>query len=341
LVARYTIKKLFAGKLFLGGFKRRFNPDAIPYTLGKRHQIYILDMFHSNFRIRKLLLFVETASRRRINTLFVLRKGWNFGPSIVPVSYYVPHYTGGILSNFSAVLRHYEKNAINHFVEEFPGIVCFFTNYTIQTAQALNEARGTRTPCTYLFDATMAPHQANYGVTGSLEYGSALLLTELMSTAARRGKRKEKFLFTDIIRGRLKEILRNRGITKISPAKRLSNIVHGTSFYKPHNRRNALRRSMLRTEHFEAFFNLTVPKPENKAVGFPKYRRKSKSSIESRKHKAPQYKLFNRIDNEEQSPLLSLTKNPGKINNLPTKHKHLQRISNLFSKKKPFGKRLS
>jgi hypothetical protein len=137
LVARYTIKKLFAGKLFLGGFKRRFNPDAIPYTLGKRHQIYILDMFHSNFRIRKLLLFVETASRRRINTLFVLRKGWNFGPSIVPVSYYVPHYTGGILSNFSAVLRHYEKNAINHFVEEFPGIVCFFTNYTIQTAQAL------------------------------------------------------------------------------------------------------------------------------------------------------------------------------------------------------------
>lgn len=162
-----------------------------------------------------------------------------------------------------------------------------------------------------------------------------------MSTAARRGKRKEKFLFTDIIRGRLKEILRNRGITKISPAKRLSNVVHGTSFYKPHNRRNALRRSMLRTEQFEAFFSLTSAKADNKSMRFPKSRRKNKYSIESTKNKQPQYKLFNRVDNKEQSPLLSLMKNQTKTNNLPTKHKHLQRISNLFSKKKPFGKRLS
>jgi ribosomal protein S2 len=163
MVAGYTLKKLFAGKLFLGGFKRRFNPESTPYLLGQRHQIYILDMVHSNLRIRKLLSFVETASRRRINTLFILRKGWNFGPSLAPFSYYVEHYTGGILSNFAAVLRHCSRSQIGHYIKTFPGIVCAFTEHTAQTVHVLNEARRTRTVSTYLFDATMQPHPANYG----------------------------------------------------------------------------------------------------------------------------------------------------------------------------------
>jgi ribosomal protein S2 len=128
MVSHHTLKQLFSAKLFLGGFAQRFNPDSTPYLQGRRHQIYILDLIHSNFRIRKLLSFVETAVRRRVNVLFVLRKGWVFGPSLTPFTSYVQYYTGGVLSNFSAVLRHYKTASVAHYVPEFPVLSAFLLN---------------------------------------------------------------------------------------------------------------------------------------------------------------------------------------------------------------------
>jgi hypothetical protein len=242
MVSHHTLKQLFSAKLFLGGFAQRFNPDSTPYLQGRRHQIYILDLIQSNFRIRKLLSFIETAVRRRANVLFVLRKGWIFGPSLTPFTSFVQYYTGGILSNFSAVLRHYKSNSIAHYVPEFPGIVCFFTEYSTRSVQALNEARHTRTPCTYLFDSGMHPHPANYGVTGSLEFGSALFLSQLILTSVKRGKRKEQFLFAKIIRLHIKKVLHKQGITKLSPEKMKSSLMHKSTFFKPWKRRIAFSR---------------------------------------------------------------------------------------------------
>jgi hypothetical protein len=112
----------------------------------------------------------------------------------------------------------------------------------MRSAQALNEARHTRTPCTYLFDSGMHPHPANYGVTGSLEFGSALFLSQIILTAVKRGKRKEQFLFAKIIRLQLKKILRKQGITKLSSEKMKSTLIHKATFFKPWKRRIAFLR---------------------------------------------------------------------------------------------------
>jgi ribosomal protein S2 len=191
--------------MFLGGQKRQWNPQTIPYIAGARNHIYIIDILHSAIRLKKWLLFVSIASRKRSLLLFVLRPAFEVMLQMIePIALSVIKWKGGILSNYRCVSSQFpfarkpnwnavQWQRVNDYEKlTVPHIVISFAEYYDKGDVCLDEARKTRTPSCTLADTALAPYSATFQVFSNPNFEASSFVTHLTLAAIRKGKRIER-----------------------------------------------------------------------------------------------------------------------------------------------------
>lgn len=187
--------RALSARLFLGTFRKKVNSNMSPYILGHRQAISILDLTNSVFRLQKFLLFLKCAIKQRAMLFTIFNPtSLSLSPALLSLDQsFSPKWIGGVLTNYASCCYFFLNALSGHYApHKFPGALI------TENVYALNEARLTRTPSTFLADSASNVYLASYGIVGNCAFLAFKLLIELSVSAISQGLRAQKLSFGNL-----------------------------------------------------------------------------------------------------------------------------------------------
>ena len=135
LTLKLTINQMLLSNVHIGHTKKFLNVSIKPYLLGKRNNIYILNVMHTGFQFKLLINFLINIIAMRQKFLIIKdRDIFNFRKllNLNNIYFYDKKWIGGSLTNFRKVRQSSKFKDDNNFYNSLgsmrymPSLVFFF-----------------------------------------------------------------------------------------------------------------------------------------------------------------------------------------------------------------------
>jgi small subunit ribosomal protein S2 len=182
------VSDLIKAGLHLGHYRSRWKPLNLPYILGERHGLHVIDVTQTLAHLRRAANFVQLTASYGGLILFVASKPELHGIIADAAThghgYYVPKWLPGTLTNAKDVLR---QEVIEEGIVR-PDIVIALDTSINATQRAILEATKCNIPTIAPIDTDVDPRLVTYGIPANDDGIQGLkLITGVLSQAAKDG----------------------------------------------------------------------------------------------------------------------------------------------------------